>query len=538
MKKLALVNGKIYVNKHHFVSCLLIQDNKIEALLEDINSLDLSGIETIDLKGKTVIPGFNDSHLHMILKGMEMLEVKTSDVDSVESLIDICKKYMKEHPERCKYGLVSTGWNQDKFESGEKRMPNRHDLDKISTDVPIILYRVCAHIVSVNTKVIELLGLGKNPTQPDNGTILLEEDGYPSGIFTENYAESIRELVPPATLDDLRGAFLEAQKYALSRGITSIQSNDVGMCGQSMENVFGLIRDIYESGEGKIRYRHQICVHDINELKDYLSGEYKKEYVNPNLLDKGPLKLFKDGSLGGRTALLRNEYRDDPGNFGVETISDKDFDDICKLASDNGMQIVTHTIGDAAVEKVVNSYEKIAKGENNLRNGIVHCQITDKPLMNRIAENNLLVLYQPIFLDYDIHIVEDRCGKKLASTSYAFKTANDLGISVSFGTDSPVEDPDPFSNLYCAVTRKDKKGYPKGGFTPSECMDICDAIDNYTVGSAYCEFKENIKGRLLPGYLADLVVLDSDIFTCEPEKIKDINPILTIVGGEIVFKKI
>jgi len=146
-------------------------------------------------------------------------------------------------------------------------------------------------------------------------------------------------------------------------------------------------------------------------------------------------------------------------------------------------------------------------------------------------------MYQPIFLDYDMHAVVPRCGEELASTSYAFKTVTDLGGKVSYGTDSPVEDCDPFPNLYSAVTRKDKTGWPQGGFYPQECVTVEEAVDAYTIGSAYNEFKEDCKGRLKPGYLADLVVLDTDIFTCDPMDIRTANPVLTMVGGEVAWRK-
>jgi len=146
-------------------------------------------------------------------------------------------------------------------------------------------------------------------------------------------------------------------------------------------------------------------------------------------------------------------------------------------------------------------------------------------------------MYQPIFLDYDMHAVISRCGEELSSTSYAFKTAEDLGIHVSYGTDSPVENCNPYPNIYSAVTRKDKTGFPENGFFPQECVDIYTAIDAYTAGSAYNEFREADKGRIKPGFLADMVILDTDIFTCDPMKIRDILPVMTIVDGKVAFEK-
>ena len=158
-------------------------------------------------------------------------------------------------------------------------------------------------------------------------------------------------------------------------------------------------------------------------------------------------------------------------------------------------------------------------------------------MLERIAKSDILVMYQPIFLDYDMHAVISRCGEELASTSYAFKTLADMGVHISYGTDSPVENCNPFPNIYSAVTRKDKNGWPENGFYGAECVPVEMAIDAYTLGSAYNEFKEKRKGRIKAGYLADMVVLDRDIFTCDPMEIRQILPLMTIVDGEIVYKK-
>ena len=200
--------------------------------------------------------------------------------------------------------------------------------------------------------------------------------------------------------------------------------------------------------------------------------------------------------------------------------------------------MVTHVIGDKAIEDTLKSYETVLRaGKNPLRHGLIHCQITDRPLLERIARDGVLAMYQPIFLNYDMHAVISRCGEALSSTSYAFRTAARLGVPVSYGTDSPVEDMDPFPNLYAAITRQDENGWPEGGFFPQERVDIYDAVDAYTLGSAYAEFREGDKGRLKPGYLADLAVLDTDLFTCPPEAIRTAGPVLTVVGGEPAWRK-
>ena len=231
-----------------------------------------------------------------------------------------------------------------------------------------------------------------------------------------------------------------------------------------------------------------------------------------------------------------HEYLDDPGNTGVDVTPSDVMEQYCALADKAGMQVVTHVIGDRAAEEVVQVYEKFIKnGTNPNRHGLIHFQISSRPLVERVVKDHIVVFYQPIFLDYDMHILLSRCGEELSSTSYAFRTVEDLGGHVGYGTDSPVEDCNPFPNLYSAVTRKDKKGWPEGGFFPQECVDVYRAVDAYTSGSAYMEFRENSKGRLKPGFAADLTVLDTDIFSCDPMEIRNIRPVLTMTAGNITY---
>ena len=209
-----------------------------------------------------------------------------------------------------------------------------------------------------------------------------------------------------------------------------------------------------------------------------------------------------------------------------------------KMAAAHGCQVIVHAIGDGAVELALDGYGTVChNGENPLRHGVVHCQITDLPLLHRFAQQDILALVQPIFLHYDMQVVEQRVGQPLASTSYAFETMRKLGVSLSFGTDSPIEDMNAIDNLYCAVTRKNLNGGPEGGFYPQERMDIYDAVDAYTVGSAYASFEEHCKGRLLPGYYADLVVLSEDIFTMNPDELRKTKVEATMVGGRFVYQR-
>lgn len=540
MSKLALFNGKIYVEKGVFAQALWVEDGIIRGVgrNEDVPA-EFHAYEAIDCGGKTVIPGLNDSHLHLIKIGTRLSQANISGSASMEDMIGRVRDFISAHPEACEKGVGTTGWNQDLFTDGQ-RMPTRYDLDKISTDIPIVLSRVCGHVATCNSKTLELLGMDQVPGVCPGGTIEVDEQGIPNGIFTEAATGIPYSVLPQADPAAMERDFAAACAYALAHGITSVQSNDAGNSAYPKETVIQTLADLCRQGKMPLRYRAQVSFDTAEELEAFAAkgGFAQPEDCDPRRFAIGPVKLFKDGSLGGRTGTMRREYLDDPGNFGVETTTDAEMDALCRTADKYGIQVVTHVIGDKAIEDVTTNYERVLRdGENPLRHALVHCQITDRPMLERIAKLDIPVMYQPIFLDYDMHAVISRCGEALSSTSYAFKTLGDLGAHISYGTDSPVEDCNPFPNLYSAVTRKDKNGWPQGGFFPEECVDVETAIDAYTTGSAYNEFRESDKGRLKPGFLADMVVLDTDIFTCDPMDIRNILPVLTIVDGQVAWRK-
>jgi predicted amidohydrolase YtcJ len=536
-------NAKVYVDKGNYQQAVLVEDGNIKAVGSN-EEVSLAAhaddqLKKIDCGGHTLVPGFNDSHMHFMMLGETRNQAQIEGVKSIDEMIGICRKFAEEHPEVKRKGIHAIGWNQDLF-TDSSRLPDRHDMDKISTEFPVVLERICGHIVSTNTNVLEMLGLPENTHGMKEGDYDLDEEGRPNGIFRGNGCNVAKDLVPDFTMDERLKILKETMDYAVSEGVTSVQSNDVGTTFMPGPESFHLFRKMYEDGAGKLRYRHQVSFNDYDQLEHFFhDGEFVHgDYPEDSWLTLGPLKLFKDGSLGARTALMTNGYVGDRDNHGLEWMSAGDMDRYCKLAKEHNMQVVTHCIGDEAVRQTINSYEKaFVDGKNKLRHALIHCQITDKELIDRIVKDDILIFAQPIFIDYDMTIVEDLVGKELASTSYAFGTLIRKGAHVAYGTDCPVEDCNPFPNIYMAVTRKNKEGKPEGGFYPKECVDVETAVDAYTKESAYGEFMEDKKGRLKPGYYADMVLLDRDIFTCDPEEIKQIKPLMTVTGGKIVFER-
>lgn len=558
-------NGKIYVEKGCFAEAVLVEDGIISAVGSNEEVLALAEstaqaegkaqVEMVDCQGKTVIPGLNDSHMHLLMFGRNLSKVKTDDVRSIDEMVKRCQDFLVEHPERVKNGMHSIGWNQDNFTEGEKRMPTRHDLDRVSTEIPVIMERICGHMLTANTKAIEMLGFDKEIPEIPGGEVRLEEDGFPSGIFTENACHVVNALIPNPTKEERQAAILEAMEYAVSHGLTSVQCNDIGYPECKGEGAFDTYREIYERGEGLLRFRHQTLFDSPEEFEDFLAkGEFAKYndqsgaygaacgggegYGKDSWLTLGPLKLYKDGSLGARTAMMKDGYVGDPDNHGVSCITPEEMDRYCAIAKKYGVQVMTHAIGDLAISETMDSYEKaFVDGENKLRHSLIHCQVTDEEIIDRIAEKGMLVQAQPIFMGSDMDVMRKIFPDQLSSTSLAFGTMLRRGVHLSYGTDCPVEDCNPFLNLHQAINRRHQDGRPEGGFYPKECVDVETAIDAYTYESAYCEFKENIKGRIKPGYYADLVLLDTDIFTCDPLEIKNILPLRTVVGGKTVYER-
>ena len=535
--KTCLYNGKIYQGNKKFCEAILIEDGVIvdAGKMEDV-LLNATNFKAIDLKGNTVLPGFNDSHMHLFELANTFAQANIAKAKSIDELINIVKQFIIDNPDLTKNGLYSRGFNNDYF-IDDKRLMNKDDLDKISKDIPIVLSRVCGHVCVVNSLALKLLdekyGLDNLPCSE----VYKDSNGNYNGILSEFSVFKAVALIPEIDLKTKKKLLLKAFKYCASVGLTSIQSNDINDF-ENEQDIIETIDDLYNTNKNLIRYEYQCCFKDYDSFKKIVeNNKYKLNKTN-NKVTLGPLKLYKDGSLGARTAELYNDYNDDIGNKGIAVNSKQDIEKYVRLANKYHIQVITHSIGDKAIDEVASAYID-ANGDklNKNRHGIVHCQITNEDILRKCGENNLYILYQPIFLEYDLHIVESRVGKKLAGTSYAFKTIRKSGSKVSFGSDCPIEDCNPFYNLHCAINRLDLNNQPDTPYNQNECLDIYEAIDDFTIGSAYGQFKEKTLGKLDIGYYADLIVIKENIFNMDKLKIKDIKPLMTMVNGEIIYKR-
>ena len=519
-------NGVIHtMNGKEVVSALAVEGGLIRAVGgdEEILKLQTSHTELVDLQQKLMIPGFNDSHLHLLGYGLNKRRLNLAGCSSVADMIERGRDYLAQNP--AGGPVLGRGWNQDHFQ--HPAFPQRQDLDAISSEQPLIFYRVCGHIAVINSPALEYFGIGPATKCPEGGSFDLQ-----SGLFCEN-ALDLLDLPAPGPAE-IKVLIKEAAADLLKQGITSAQSDDFGYA--AWRDVVRAYSELAQANELPIRIYQQCLFNKIEDISHFLheTSQYAPDQAFYRL---GPIKLLSDGALGARTAYLTRPYHDDPSTQGIACFTQAELDDIVALCQQNGRATAIHCIGDGAAYRAAASIAKARQaGGAGLRHGIVHCQISDKSLLLKMQELELVAYIQPIFLDYDIHIVEQRVGAALARTSYQFKALHDLGVPLALGSDCPVEPFDPLPNIYCAVTRQDLRGFPPGGFNAEQALSVQEAVAAYTSGSAYCSYEENIKGRLTPGFYADMTVLDRDIFCINQHEIKNVCILMTVVAGKVLYR--
>lgn len=495
--------------------------------------------DEINLESNLVLPGFNDSHLHFLHYAKGLLNVNLTGTRSIDELKTRLKEKLESRDKEDNFWLEGEGWNQDYFVD-EKRFPTKEDLDEVSTEVPILIMRACFHIGVLNSKGLELLELNSSNASEYGDLIEVFPNGEPNGVIKENLLENVKSKKPGFDYDLTKDILLKAQEKAFEQGLTSVQSDDFGYVpNQDFNLLFDLFKDLYEEDKLKLRISEQCLFLNVKDEEKFFNEGYHYGWGNETYRIS-TVKILSDGSLGARTAALRNGYNDDSSTKGIMLFTQEELDEMVLLSHENKCPVAIHGIGDRAIEMALNSIEKAKKTypDIKLRHGIVHCQITDEELLNRFKELEVMALVQPIFIDYDMNIVSDRVGEELSKTSYAWKTMKDKGINVSFGTDAPVEPFDTMPNIYSAVTRKNITGDKEKTYLEKEKMSMEDAIYAYTYESAYASGEEEIKGTISPGKLADFIVLDKDLFNLENDKeILDTKVLETYVGGQLVFRR-
>ena len=528
MKKL-YYNATVYTGEG-FAKGFLTNDSLIEEVYYDEIPENIDH-EKVDLNRQFVCAGFNDSHMHLLNFGQSLRMARLAEhTSSLSGMMDYMKQFIKDNEFKQGSWIRGRGWNQDYFED-VKRMPHKSDLDDLCKDLPIMLTRACGHCCVVNSKVLEIAHIDKDTQAPLGGAI-----DFDNGLLYDNAMDLLEPYIPLPDKEELKQMILAGSKALNSFGITSCQSDDYCVFREiPFETVNEAFEELAKEGKLTVRVFEQSNFTDLKEFSRFV--EAGNVTGKGDLMFKiGPLKLLGDGSLGGRTAHLSKPYADDPSVQGFSLFTDEQFNEMISYANKHNMSVAVHAIGDACLDKVLNAIEKalIEYPRYDHRHGIVHCQISRQDQLERMIRLNVHIYAQSIFLDYDNHIVEARVGKDLASTSYSWKTLKDGGLTVSNGSDAPVELPDALRGIECAVTRTSIDG--TGPYLPEQAFSVKEAIDSFTIASAFGSFEESFKGKIEKGYLADFTILKEDPFKADPRHIHEIEVSEVWLGGRKVYE--
>ncbi|MFQ5819935.1 MAG: amidohydrolase [Candidatus Heimdallarchaeota archaeon] len=492
---------------------------------EEMKALGGETTKVIDLEGKTVLPGFIDCHVHLPSSGALLTQLNLKDAKSIE---DIKEKIQIEARKKAPGAwIVGRGW--DNTILAEKRFPTRWDLDAAAPNNPVLLVRICTHIVLVNSKALELVNITRNTESPPGGQIDKDpETNELTGILRETATSLVRSIVSFSDeeyLSNLRSVI----ELAVSKGVTSIHSLpelDLAVAPQ-----WKALQTLLMHNELPIRIYFLIPKESLSTLIDLgLSTGFGN-----SKLKIGSIKVFMDGALGGRTAALLDPYSDDLENSGIQVYTGEQLQEIVKTAHDADNQLAIHCIGDKAVTVALNATEITLeeKPKPNHRHRIEHASVLSKELIRRMRKLGVIASVQPPFIFSDTWI-SDRVGEKRSGFVHAFKSMLNEGIKLVAGSDAPTEAINPLFGIQILVTRETSA---KEIYYPEEQISVEQAIRMYTRDAAYASFEEQTKGSIEPGKLADLVVLSDDPIQVTTHKISEINVDMTIVGGKIVYSK-
>lgn len=495
-----------------------------------------AGFETLDLDGRFVMPGFNDSHMHFIHYVKSKLSVDLFGTASLAELLERMRGGLARHDASGGRWLMGEGWNQELFTDG-KRFPTCRDLDQITTEYPILILRSCFHVGVLNSKAMELLGLDRDTVARCGVFAERDETGAPNGVIKENVLDDIKASLPSIGLPDLLAQVELAQGDLFAEGLTSIQSDDFKYAPE--ERPYALmegLRGAAESGRLQLRIAEQALLTEPEALDAFFArgGAY---FGGSARFRISTVKILADGSLGARTAFLRAPYTDAPEQRGLPIYEQEELDALVRNAHRHGLPVAIHAIGDGGAEMALHAIGLAREQMPWLRprHGLVHCQVMGADQLRRMAELDVTAFVQPVFINGDMHIAPARLGEERVKHSYAWGDMERLGIHLAFGTDCPVEQFRPLDGIFCAVTRCDFQG--NGPFLPEQALSPAQALYAYTSGGAYASGEEQWKGQIKLGMLADFILLDRNLLTCPAEELRSAQVLSTYVGGVCVYQR-
>ena len=516
---LVVINAKIYTVNDQFSIAKSMAIKNGEIIDIDIDNLDskYNSKKIIDLAGQTIIPGIIDSHCHFYNLGLDQQVIDLRETKSFEEIIQRLKNYELKNDTDV---ILGRGWDQNDWD--KKSFPVNTKLNEEFKDKLVVLERIDGHAYIVNDNVLQLSGIDKN-TLVRGGLVLLKDD-KPTGVLIDGPMSLVDQVLPEKTLNEKINALKQAEDICFSYGLTTV--DDAGLS----TNITSIIDSLHKSNDLKIKIYAMISVSRKNIEKFKKEGIYKSKKLNIR-----SFKVYGDGALGSRGAVLKNPYCDDPHNYGILRTSTEDLKFYAKEIANMGFQMNTHAIGDSTVSVLLNEYKKVLHAIDDPRWRIEHSQVVDANEFE-LYNDKILPSIQPTHATSDMYWAYDRLGDRIKG-AYAFKNLLKSSGKVALGTDFPVEKVNPFHTFYSSVERKDLKGYPENGFQMENSLSREETLKGMTIWGAYFNFEDHEKGSLEIGKSADFVVLNQNIMEIEAELIPKTEVVYTFLDGELVYSR-
>ncbi len=508
---------------------IAVYGNRIMAVgtTKDIRKLAGTNTRVIDAKKRLLLPGFNDAHTHFMSGGFQLSSVDLRDANSPKEFAERIRSFAEKLPK----GRWITGGDWDHERWPDAKLPTKELIDSFTSDTPVFVNRLDGHMALANSLALRLAGVTRQTLDPQGGVIVRDpKTGEPTGVLKDAAQSFVWKVVTPSSFEEKLAAARAATEYAARLGVTSVQDVSAG-------TDVGIYQTLLDRGELKTR------IYAVSPLPAWerLARTGVRAHFGSEMLRVGGLKGFSDGSLGSTTALFYEPYKDEPGTSGIagdEMYPEGAMLERVRQADKAGLQIMIHAIGDRANDLILSIFEQVERenGDRDRRFRIEHAQHLRPKDIPRFARDRVIASMQPYHAIDDGRWAEKRIGKERAKTTYAFRSLLDAGATLAFGTDWTVAPLNPILTVYAAATRRTLDGKNSKGWIPEQKISVEEAVRAYTVGSAYAEFQDTVKGSITVGKLADMVILSRDIFKIDPKDIESAKVVLTIVDGRVVYE--
>lgn len=504
---------------------IAVVGDRIVMVGSDADTKSLIGPKTkvIDAKGKLIVPGFNDAHVHFLETGVQLSSVDLRDAKTPQEFVERIKNFAAKLPK----GRWILGGKWDHENWTPNNLPTAAMIDAVTPDNPVFIDRLDGHMALANSLAMRLAKVDKNTKDVAGGEIVRDASGNPTGVFKDAAMGYVGRVIPDMPFEQKLEAAQAASDHAASLGVTSVQDMSAG-------TDVGVYQELLRRGTLKTR------IYGCSPLSDYKRWQntgVRYAFGDP-MLRVGCLKGYSDGSLGSTTAWFFEPYLDAPNSVGLASDEIPNTPANVLAADKAGLQINIHAIGDRANATVLDIFAEAEKanGPRDRRFRIEHAQHLRQEDIKRFGSQKVVASMQPFHIIDDGRWAWKRLDEKRLKGTYAFRTLLDSGGVLAFGSDSPVAPLNPIWGVYAAVTRRTLDDKNPNGWIPEQKISVLETVRAFTWGSAYAEFQDNIKGTLEPGRLADFVMLSDDIFTIDPVKIRDAKVVMTIVNGKIVYE--